>query len=139
MMHIPDPFKTDIDEPGYTLSSDVPKSSWKNMKDHAAANAQFDRDPKEGIAELSRNPDIESFILKEINLSVSQYDNHIVKSVLHTGVSAYATPLNVSLRDVSGAGKTYDTTETIKFLPPEDVLFIGSQSPKVISHENGVR
>ena len=29
--------------------------------------------------------------------------------------------------------------ETIKFLPDEDVQFIGSQSPKVISHKNGIR
>ena len=61
-----------------------------------------------------------------------------MRAVLHTGLSAYLDPLHLALKCDSGGGKTYTTTETIQVFPPEDVQFIGSQSPKVISHDNGI-
>src|SRR5690606_15414734 len=89
---------------------------------------------KEELKQLTRNPNIEQFILDEIHRTVSSHDDHVIKAVFHAGISAYASPLNLALKCESGSGKTYSTTQTIKFLPPENVLFIGSQSPKVISH-----
>ena len=63
----------------------------------------------------------------------------LLRAVFHTALSAYYKPLNLGLKAQSGSGKTYSTVETVKFLPDEDVQFIGSQSPKVISHKNGIR
>lgn len=94
---------------------------------------------KEELKQLALNPDIEQFILNEIHRTVSSHDDHIIKAIFYAGISAYISPLNVALKCESGSGKTYSTTQTIKFLPPENVLLIGSQSPKVISHENGIR
>jgi hypothetical protein len=37
----------------------------------------------------------------------------------------------------SGSGKTYDTTETFSYFPEEDIITVASQSPKVITHEQG--
>jgi hypothetical protein len=45
----------------------------------------------------------------------------------------------LALKAESGSGKSYSTTQTVLMMPQEDVLYIASQSPKVISHENGVR
>jgi len=95
---------------------------------------QFEKD----LYQLSVNPNIENFILDEIHKTVSKHDEHVVKTVLRTAVSTYATPLNLALKCESGSGKTYSTVQTLKFLPPEDVQLIGSQSPKVISHKYGI-
>jgi hypothetical protein len=87
---------------------------------------------------LSKNPDIEQFLLKEIHRTVSYHDDHVIKADFYTGISAYFSPLNFALKCESGSGKTYSTVQTLKFLPPEDVQMIGSQSPKVLTHENGI-
>jgi hypothetical protein len=92
----------------------------------------------EELRSLSVNPCIEDFFLKEVHRTVSEHDDHVIRAVFYAGVSAYASPINLALKCESGSGKTYSTTQTIKFLPPENVQMIGSQSPKVISHENGV-
>ncbi len=87
---------------------------------------------------LSINPNIEDFLLDEIHKTVSAHDDHVIKANFYTGISAYLSPINLALKCESGSGKTYSTVQTIKFFPPEDVYMIGSQSPKVISHENGI-
>jgi hypothetical protein len=87
---------------------------------------------------LSKNSDVEQFLLDEVHKTVSYHDDHVIKADFYTGISAYLDPLNFALKCESGSGKTYSTVQTLTFLPPEDVQMIGSQSPKVISHENGV-
>ena len=139
MIFIAEPFKIDIDVTDESLLSDIPVSYGAGLKTRLAGKEQRIRDVQAGVEQLSVNLDLEDFILKEIHLSVSSHDDHVIKTVFHTAISAYASPLNLALKCESGSGKSYGTTETVKFLPGEDVLFIGSQSPKVISHENGVR
>jgi hypothetical protein len=87
---------------------------------------------------LSKNPELEQFLMDEIHKTVSYHDDHIVKVDFYTAISAYLEPLNFALKCESGSGKTYSTVQTILFIPPEDVQMIASQSPKVISHENGI-
>lgn len=95
---------------------------------------------QEAIEKLAHNPDIDKEFLKEANKTISHYDNHIIKTVYITALSTYLeNPLNFGLKAESGSGKTYSANETLKFFPPEDVVLIGSQSPKVISHENGIQ
>ena len=136
---IAEPFKTDIDVTPKTLVTDIPDSYVKGTLGRLFEAEAFAKALSTGVADLSRNQDAENFVLKEVHLTVSAYDDHVIKTVFHAAVSAYASPLNLALKSESGSGKSYATTETVKFLPEEDVLFIGSQSPKVISHENGVR
>jgi len=140
MIPIKDPFNLDIDVNGNTPLEKLTAENYglpfkKNLLDQQ----KFTDALAKGIFDLSIDPNVEDFILKEIHISVAYQDDPIVKTILHAGVSAYATPLNVALKAESGSGKSYSTTETINFLPPEDVMFIGSDSPKVFSHLNGIR
>jgi hypothetical protein len=133
------PFCLDIDVTNQTPIDEIPDSYKIGFMDRQRNQTKQLNSIKSGIENLSQNCDVENVILKEINLTVSAYDNHVIKTVFHAAVSAYASPLNLALKCESGSGKSYTTMETVKFLPPEDVLFIGSQSPKVISHERGIK
>jgi len=81
---------------------------------------------KEELEGLALNPQIEQLLLDEVHRTVSSHDDHIIKAIFYAGISAYISPLNVALKCESGSGKTYSTTQTIKFLPPENVLLIGN-------------
>lgn len=55
-----------------------------------------------------------------------------------TGVSAYTPdPINLFLRGESSIGKTYNTTEGLKYFPPEDVWMLGGLSPTALIHGYG--
>jgi hypothetical protein len=109
------------------------------LKAKLQAQAQEAKDFKAALHALSENPEIEQFLLGEIHRTVTHHDDHVVNVALHAGLSAYCKPLNLALRAESGSGKSYSTTQTLLFMPQEDVMYIASQSPKVISHENGVK
>ncbi len=70
---------------------------------------------------------------------MSSQDDHVVNVAFHAALSAYFKPLNLALKAESGSGKSYSTTQTLMLMPPEDILWIASQSPKVISHEHGTK
>ena len=90
------------------------------------------------MQELSTNPASEKFLLAEIHRTTSSHDDHVVNVAFHAALSAYNKPLNLALKAESGSGKSYSTTQTVLLMPKEDVLYIASQSPKVINHKNGV-
>lgn len=138
MIPIEKPFNLDIDVSGTTPIEDLTPENW-NLKTSLMTETAFNNAVVKGVADLSVDPNVEDFIFNEIHLSVSSIDDPVIKTVFHAGVSAFASPLNVALKAESGSGKSYSTTETIKFLPQDVVQFIGSQSPKVISHLNGIR
>jgi hypothetical protein len=136
---IQDPFKTIYDVTPQTPIDDIPQEYWKEGKQHLQDERTEAERLKEAVEAFSVNPDNEELLLEQAHTTISRFDDHIIRAVFHTGLSAYYKPLNLGLKAESGSGKTYSTVETIKFLPDEDVQFIGSQSPKVISHENGIR
>jgi hypothetical protein len=92
-----------------------------------------------GLENLAVNPEIEDLLLMQAHQTISPYDDHIIKIAFHVGLSVFHKPLNLALKCESGSGKSYGITEILKFLPPENVFLIGSQSPKVFSHENGIK
>ena len=139
MVAIAEPFKTDIDVTGETLIEELPEGYAQGMKQRLLCKAEELKALQQGLEGLSRNPDVEELLMDQAHQTVSKFDDHIIQAVFHVGLSTYLKPLNLGLKCESGSGKSYGTRETITFLPPEDVQFIGSQSPKVISHENGVR
>ena len=136
---IKDPFKTEIDVTDDTPISEYPEGYAAGMKQRLLDAVEETRRLQQGIENFSKNPDIEELLLDQVHQNVSRLDDHIIKAVFHVCLSAYMKPLNLGLKCESGSGKTYGTTETVKFLPPEDIQNIGSQSPKVLSHENGIR
>lgn len=133
------PFKTVYDVTPETPIDDVPQEYWKGYKQELRDQHTEAEQLKAAIEAFSVNPDNEELLLEQAHTTISRFDDHIIRAVFHAGLSAYYKPLNLGLKAESGSGKTYSTVETIKFLPEEDVQFIGSQSPKVISHENGIR
>lgn len=136
--HIEDPFSTIYDVTKETPLEKVPPEYWlmeQKVKDEKEAQEKF----KNALEAYSKNPEVEKLLFDEIHNTVSQYDDNVVKTVLYVALSMYAEPLNLALKAESGTGKTYSTVETLKLFPEEDIQFIGSQSPKVITHLNGVK
>jgi hypothetical protein len=52
-------------------------------------------------------------------------------------LSRTVKPLNLFLRGESSTGKTYNTTEALKYFPQEDVWILGGLSPAALIHEYG--
>jgi hypothetical protein len=46
--------------------------------------------------------------------------------------------MNLFLKGPSGSGKTYNSVETVKYFPKDDVWFLGGLSPKALIHDYGV-
>ena len=90
----------------------------------------------EALTKLATDPNLEGIFLGDIN-RVVKHDDHVVLTNFHAGLSAYLEAINLAHKAKSGAGKSYITTETIGYFPEEDVVIIGSQSPKVVSHDYG--
>jgi hypothetical protein len=139
MIPIEKPFCLDIDVTDKTPVDDIPESYYKNVKNEWKAQTAEKQAIEKGLEELSINPASEQILLSEIHRTTSSHDDHVVKVAFHAALSAYNKPLNLALKAESGSGKSYSTTQTVLMMPPEDVLYIASQSPKVISHENGVK
>lgn len=139
MIPIGDPFKTAIDVTTETPFDELPKSYCAATRERLRAEIQDDKALRTGIEPLSQDTYSEQFLLNEIHRTVSHYDDHVVNVAFHAALSAYSKPLNLALKAESGSGKSYSTTQTVLFMPQEDVMYIASQSPKVISHENGKR
>ena len=59
--------------------------------------------------------------------------------IFDTGLSAYTgNPINLFLRGESSIGKTYNTVETLRYFPKEDVWMLGGLSPTALVHDYGV-
>ncbi len=119
-------------------AENLPDNYYNNLKEQRKTESEELKKLAEDLKNLATNPNIEQFLLEEIHKTVSAHDDHVIKADFYTAISAYLSPINLALKCESGSGKTYGTVQTVKFLPPEDVQMIGSQSPKVISHENGI-
>jgi hypothetical protein len=132
------PFCLDIDVTDKTPVDDIPESYYKNAKNEWKAQNTEKQAIEKGLVDLSINQLSEQFLMNEIHRTTSSHDDHVVNVAFHAALSAYNKPLNLALKAESGSGKSYSTTQTVLLMPKEDVLYIASQSPKVISHENGV-
>jgi len=138
MIPIEKPFCMDIDVTDKTPVGEIPENYYKNVKNEWKAQKEDIQAIAKGLQELSINPASEKFLLSEIHRTTSSHDDHVVNVAFHAALSAYNKPLNLALKAESGSGKSYSTTQTVLLMPKEDVLYIASQSPKVISHENGI-
>jgi hypothetical protein len=139
---IKDPFfnEKDYDKVPYdTIPEDIKKTIGINAKNRITKESDFLKKVETGLQEFSKCDNIEEMFLQEAHRTISSWDDHVIKVVLHTGLSAYLKPLNLGLKAESGSGKSYSTIQTLKFLPDEDIEILGSQSPKVISHQLGVK
>jgi len=101
--------------------------------------AQLDsRDFRRKTVETWRTENLIDYILKDLEKRVKK-DKATKLSVFFTGLSAYLTePTNLFLKGESGSGKTYNTVETLRYFPQEDIWFLGGLSPKALIHDYGV-
>ena len=95
MIPIKDPFKTAIDVTGETLVSEIPGDYYKLARDQMLAQAVDDIALKAGLEELAVNPNVENFVITEINRTVCNHDNHIIRAVFYAGLSMYSVPLKL--------------------------------------------
>ena len=139
---IKDPFFNDKDYdkvPYDTIPEDIKTTLGLNAKKRLLSEGSFLKKIETGLQEFCKCDNIEEMFLQEAHRTISSWDDHVIKVVLHTGLSAYLKPLNLGLKAESGSGKSYSTVQTLKFLPEEDIEILGSQSPKVISHQLGIK
>jgi len=100
---------------------------------------KFERnmEPEEAAQALGTGRVLE-YVLEDLGKRVKR-DLVTKVSVLASGVSAYLPePINLFLKGPSGVGKTYNTVESLKYFPEEDVWYLGGMSPKAIIHDYGV-
>jgi hypothetical protein len=133
---ITDPFKEVLEPDGNTPIDCLPED-W--LADGIKSEIELVKKLKTDLEMFSLSPDVEEMFLEQIHQTVSAYDDHIVRIGFHVALSVYGTPLNLALKCESGSGKTYSTLQTLSFLPPENICEVGSQSPKVFTHLNGIR
>ena len=90
------------------------------------------------LDELKSELNLLDRIVKHLGKSVVR-DNVVKKICVLTGVSSYSEdPLNLFLRGPSSIGKTHNVREALKYMPQEDILYLGGLSPTALIHEHGV-
>lgn len=139
MIHIAEPFKTELDVTDDTPINEIPEGHGLIVKQRFMAEGKLARDLTAGLEKLSVNPDVEQVLMKEIHRTVSYHDDHVVRVAFAAGLSAFSKPLNLALKAESGSGKTYSTMETTSFLPDKNIETLNYVSPKVFVHENGIK
>jgi|CXWL01.1.fsa_nt_gi hypothetical protein len=71
--------------------------------------------------------------------SVIREDPILVKQILRVYLSAYTkNPINMALLAPSSDGKTWATVQVSKLFPKEDVILVGSMTPKALIHQQGI-
>jgi hypothetical protein len=89
------------------------------------------------LERLALDPCLEKRFNTDIHRTV-KYDDAVIENNKAAGLSTYVDPFSASHKSTeSGSGKTYDTIETFSYFPEEDIITVASQSPKVITHEQG--
>jgi len=82
-------------------------------------------------------PQLVDFILADMEKRI-KHDIPVKLSVFFTALSGYLKePINLFLKGESGIGKSYNTVQTLKYFPHEDIWFLGGLSPKALVHDYG--
>ncbi len=100
----------------------------------STADAEFNKK----MVEVWRTQNLQDYVLKDLENRIKK-DKSTKLSVFYTSLSAYLTePMNLFLKGPSGCGKTYNSVQTVKYFPKDDVWFLGGLSPKALIHDYGV-
>jgi hypothetical protein len=101
------------------------------------ATYHIPQEQKAALEQLALDPCLEERFNTDIHRTV-KFDDAVIENNKAAGLSTYVDPFSASHKSIeSGSGKTYDTTETFSYFPDEDIITVATQSPKVITHEQG--
>jgi DNA-binding MarR family transcriptional regulator len=85
-----------------------------------------------------KSADLINYILTDLDERIKK-DRSVKLSVFFTGLSSFLeNPINLFIKGESGSGKTYNSTETLRYFPDESILFLGGMSRKSLIHSQGV-
>ena len=126
-------------------SSDSNESQGNLVENSSQQKRQEQQQRKEKMdalfAELENSiPDkrFTDYIVKIIQKKVKR-DIPLIKQILYTGLSAYQRdPINLGIVSPASEGKTYGVMEVLEGFPKEDIIKIGSMTPKVLIRERGI-
>ena len=78
------------------------------------------------------------FVVNTIKKTVKCEDN-LIRQIVLTGLSSKTDdPVNLGVMGPTSEGKTYPVTESMRYFPDQDVMNIGSMSPKVLIRQKGI-
>jgi hypothetical protein len=99
------------------------------------------KDEKEAslnFVNIARKENLTDYVLADLDTRIKK-DRAVKLSIFFTGLSSFMNdPINLFLKGESGSGKTFNTTETLKYFPEDSILFLGGMSPKALIHSRGV-
>jgi len=82
--------------------------------------------------------DYAEFVIKTAMRTVKQ-ENSLIRQIFYTAMSKDTSdPNNLMVSAPTSEGKTWPVTETLKFFPKEDVLYIGKMSTMSLVRQKGI-
>lgn len=122
-----------VDQP---VKKDSLESSINIMMDMLSGTQKY-RDADIEEREKSKGKPIQQ-IENYLNTIIRE-DPLLVKQILRVYLSAYTkNPINMALLAPSSDGKTWATVQVSKLFPKEDVILVGSMTPKALIHTQGI-
>jgi len=99
---------------------------------------QSDQSLESKAIHVWRTGSLVEYILSDLDTRVKK-DRAVKLGVFFTGLSSHLKePINLFLKGESGSGKTYNTTETLRYFPQENIWYLGGMSQKALVHSHGV-
>lgn len=87
---------------------------------------------------LAVDPHLHDKFMAHLSRTVRR-DDVAKNMVFLTGISTYTrNPINLFMRGPSSIGKTYNTTQTLRYFPQEDLWMLGGLSPTALVHDYGM-
>jgi hypothetical protein len=86
-----------------------------------------------------QNGDYVERVMETAKKTIKQEDS-LVRLLIYVGLTAYShNPLSIGIRAPTSEGKTYAVTQSVqKFFPNQDVMTLGSMSPKALIRQHGI-
>ena len=96
-------------------------------------NASTELDP------YIQNRDYVEYVMETAKKTIRREDS-LVRLLIYVGLTSYShNPLSIGIRAPTCEGKTYAVTQSVlKFFPRQDVMILGSLSPKALIRQHGM-
>lgn len=103
-----------------------------------SSNGNDDNNKPKKIETPITDTDYYEFVINTIKKTVKCEDS-LIRQIVLTGLSSKTDdPVNLGVMGPTSEGKTYPVTESMRYFPDQDVMNIGSMSPKVLIRQKGI-